>query len=78
MKQFKISKLITTFIGFGLAFYVADKITNYFDIVYNDFLSLNYLIYLLISVTTLVTFEFIFSKIRDKYRKIKDSKQQKK
>jgi len=71
MKKNNTTKVITYFItnliGFIIAFSIADNVTNFFEIKYDKFLSLGSALYIVIGTIVLMAFEFLISKIADKW-----------
>ena len=75
MKKNNITKVITYFIGCVIAFSIADNVTNFLEIKYDKFLSLGFALYIVIGTIVLMIFEFLISKILDKWIRRETSKE---
>ena len=71
MKKNNITKVITYFIGCVIAFSIADNVTNFLEIRYEKFLSLGFALYIVIGTIVLMAFDFLVSKIADKWSRRK-------
>lgn len=73
MKKNNTTKSITYFIGYVITFNIADNVTNFWGISHKKILSLDFALYIIIAIIVFFTFEFLVSKIMDKWSKRKNS-----